>query len=64
MKWICSSAAAFVAASALFVLGGCASDPKGATAQEDARNPCLGYEPPTGSMVRRKSLRDMSELPA
>lgn len=55
MKWICSSAAAFVAASTLFVLSGCASDPKATTAQEEAHNPCLGYEPPTGSMVRRKS---------
>lgn len=55
MKWICTSAAAFAAASTLFVLAGCASDPKTATAKEEARNPCLGYEPPTGSIVRRKS---------
>ena len=55
MKWICSTAAAFAAASTFLVLAGCASDPKAATAQEEARNPCLGYEPPTGSIVRRKS---------
>jgi hypothetical protein len=53
MKWICSSAAAFVAASALFVLAGCASEPQSAE-QTAARNPCLGSEPATGTMLRRK----------
>jgi hypothetical protein len=53
MKWICSSAAAFVAASSLFVLAGCASGPQG-TEQASAPNPCLGSEPATGTMLRRK----------
>ena len=50
-----AAVAAFAAASATVLLTGCASDPKAEqTAQADKRNPCLGVEPSTGSMVRRK----------
>lgn len=53
MKWNCTAAAAIVAAS-MVILGGCAAPEPESTRTADAKNPCLGVAPATGSLVRRK----------
>jgi hypothetical protein len=54
MNWICTGAAVIIAASAA-LLAGCASEQKVSEADLADKNPCLGVDPPTGSLVRRNS---------
>jgi hypothetical protein len=54
MKFFRIATAALLAASAT-VLAGCAAEPQGPQAAADARNPCIGVAPATGTIVRRSA---------
>jgi hypothetical protein len=54
MKFSRTAGAALLAASAT-VLFGCAAEPQGPQAAADARNPCIGVAPATGTIVRRSA---------
>jgi len=53
MKLLCSGAAAAIAVATI-VLAGCAADQPQKPEQQAQANSCIGVDPPTGSLLRRK----------